>query len=296
MIRDFFNTNNFEYLHDESLKKYNTYKVDIKAKYIVFPENVSQLKIIIEYLKEKKIKYMILGNGSNVIFAIDYYDGVIIKLDKLNNLNINKNIVEVEAGYSLIKLSMETINNGLSGLEFACGIPGTVGASVAMNAGAYNEDMSTIVKEVIVLDENGNIKKLNNKELNYTYRNSVLKEHPKYIVLKAIIELAYKDKEEMLKLVQERRKRRIDTQPLEYPSAGSVFRNPQGNYAGHLIEECNLKGYNLNGAEVSQKHANFIINKDNAKGTDIEKLIKYIQKEVFKKFNINLILEQIIVK
>ena len=295
MIKNFFDKKGITYTENASLKKYNTYRIDTTCSYLVFPKNIDELIIIIKYLKEKNINYLILGNGSNIILSKEHYDCVFIRLDNLNNIEYHDNIVIVEAGYSLIKLAVETINKGLDGLTFAAGIPGCIGASTAMNAGAYNSDMSAIVKEVKVLDPNLNIIMLENKDLQYEYRDSFLKKHPEYIVLSTTLELSKNDPEIMNNIISERRKKRIATQPLELPNAGSVFRNPENMYAGELIEKANLKGYTIGDARVSEKHANFIVNVGNAKGKDIVKLVKLIKKEVKNKYNVNLKLEQIII-
>lgn len=296
MIKDFFDKNNIDYYENASLKKYNTYRVDATCSYLVFPENEKELIEILKKVNEEKIKYFVLGNGSNIILSMNYYDGVVIKLDKLNTISYNGNLVTAYSGCSLIKLSLDTIEKGLSGLEFASAIPGSVGASVAMNAGAYNRDMSQVIKEVTVIDENYNITSLKNEEIEYSYRDSLLKKKPQMIVIKAIFELTDGDKEAMKKQVEERRKKRIASQPLEYPNAGSVFRNPENMYAGELIEKSNLKGYSIGGAEVSVKHANFIVNKGNATGKDIIDLINKIQEEVNKNYQVKLKLEQIIIE
>lgn len=296
MIKSFFNKLNISYKEEISLKNYNTYRVNTTAKYLVFPNTYDELKEIIKYLKENNIKYLLLGNGSNIILSMNYYDGVIIKLDNFNTITYNDNLVTSGAGCSLIKLSLDTIENGLSGMEFSTGIPGAVGASVAMNAGAYNSDLSEILKEVTVLTPNNEIKTMNKIELSFEYRDSFLKKNKDYIVLSATFELKNGNIEEMKELVNERKKKRISSQPLDMPNAGSVFRNPKDNYAGALIEAANLKGYNINGAEVSTKHANFIVNKGEATGEDIIKLIEKIQKEIKEKNNIELKLEQIIVR
>lgn len=296
MIKDFFDRNNIDYYENTSLKKYNTYRIDATCSYLVFPNNEEELIEIIKELDKLKLKYFILGNGSNIILANSHYDGIVIKLDKLNKIIYNENIVTAYSGCSLIKLSLDTINKGLSGLEFASAIPGAVGASTAMNAGAYNSDMSEVIEEVTIIDENYNIVVLKNKELNYSYRDSLLKQNPKKIVIKSTFKLTYGDKDAMKNQVEERRKKRIISQPLEYPNAGSVFRNPENMYAGELIEKSNLKGYKIGGAEVSTKHANFIINKGNATGKDIIDLIKKIKEEVNKNYKVNLKLEQIIIE
>lgn len=296
MIKNFFDKLNITYKEEISLKNYNTYRVNTITKFLVFPKDIEELKEILQYLKENKVKYYLLGNGSNVIFSMDYFDGVIIKLDKLNKITYNDNIVTAEAGCLLIKLSLDTIEKGLTGMEFSTGIPGCVGASVAMNAGAYNSDISKIIKEVEVLTPQNEIVTLTNKQLDYEYRDSFIKKNKDYIILSATFELKKGNVEEMKQLVEERRQKRIASQPLDKPNAGSVFRNPTGYYAGSLIENANLKGYNINGAEVSQKHANFIINNGNATGKDIVLLIEKIQKEIKEKNDIELKLEQIIIK
>lgn len=285
-----------EIYENASLKKYNTYHVECTCKYLIFPKNVEELIKVINTCKNNKIKYIILGNGSNIILKNKEYNCAVIKLDRINDIKYNKTSVTVGAGYSLIKLAMETISKGYSGLEFASGIPGQVGASAAMNAGAYNVSMSDIVQKVSVLTPKLEIKELTNEELKYEYRDSFIKSNPDYIVVSVTIKLSKGNIEEMKKSVADKRQKRLNSQPLDKPSAGSVFRNPENNYAGALIEELNLKGYKIGGAEVSTKHANFIINSGNATGQDIVKLIEKIQKEVKKKYNIELKLEQIIIK
>lgn len=296
MIKNFFNKLNISYKENISLKSYNTYRVNTITKFLVYPKNIQELIDILKYIKNNNIKYYLLGNGSNVIFSMEYFDGVIIKLNKLNSIIYKDNYVSAEAGCSLIKLSLETIEKGFSGMEFSAGIPGTVGASVAMNAGAYNSDISQILKEITVLTPNAEVKIMKKEELNFSYRDSFLKQNKEYIVLSATFELSKGNVEEMKKIVFERKEKRISTQPLELPNAGSVFRNPENNYAGALIEKANLKGYNINGAEISTKHANFIVNKGNASGEDIINLIETIQKEIKDKEKIDLKLEQIIIR
>ena len=296
MIKSFFDNLNISYKEDISLRNYNTYRVNTICKFLVFPKTIEELKLIINGIKENNLKYYMLGNGSNIILSMDYYDGVMIKLDNLNTIEYKDNTVTAGAGCSLIKLSLDTIDKGLSGMEFSTGIPGSVGASVAMNAGAYNSDMSAILKEATILTPDNEIKIMKKDELGFAYRTSFLKRNKKYIVLSATFELEKGNREEMKELVEERLKKRNDSQPLDIPNAGSVFRNPVGNYAGALIEKANLKGYNINGAEVSTKHANFIVNKGNATGKDIIALIEKIQKEIKEQENIELILEQIIVR
>ena len=296
MIKSFFNDLNIEYEENISLEKYNTYKVKTTCSYLVFPKNREELIKVLSQIKKYNLKYLILGNGSNVIFSMPHYDGIIIKLDKLSKVEYHGNIVIAEAGVSLIKLAIETSEKGLSGLTFAAGIPGNVGASTAMNAGAYNSDVASVVKSVEVLDDSLNIKTLTNQQLSYTYRSSMLKDNKNYIVLSTTFELEPGDTEFMKNKIIERRKKRLATQPLNMPNAGSVFRNPPDMYAGELIEKLNLKGYTIGGAKVSEKHANFIVNNGNATGKDIIDLINKIENDVKKEYNIDLKLEQIIIK
>ena len=279
-----------------SLKNYNTYKVEATAKYIFYPYNVENLIKMLEYIKENNLSYKILGKGSNLIFNFDVYEGILIKLDELNQVTIEDDTITVESGYPLIKLAMEASNLGLTGLEFASGIPGTIGGAVYMNAGAYKSDMSNVIEDVTYLTPELEIKTVKNEELNFGYRTSIFKENKDNVILKTTLKLSKGDKEEILKLIQERATKRKESQPLEYPSAGSVFRNPEGDFAGRLIEKQGFKGKNINGAEVSTKHANFIINTDNCSGKDIVELINEIKETIKKEYDIDLILEQEIIE
>lgn len=278
------------------LKRYTTYKVGGIGKVLVIPKDIEELKKLISYIKENKIKYKILGNGSNLIFTGKEYDGILIKLDEFNQLSISGNMVTVGAGYPLVKLSLKVANANLTGLEFAAGIPGTVGGAVYMNAGAYKSDMGYVVNRIRVLTPNLEIKTMYNKELDFHYRTSFLKKNPGYICLEATLFLRYGKKEAILEVMNDRKQRRLESQPLEFPSAGSVFRNPEGDFAGRLIEEIGYKGFSVGDAMVSEKHANFIINKGHASGDDIKKLILEIQKKVKEKYGIELVLEQEIVE
>lgn len=274
-----------------SLKTLTTLKVGGISKYVFYPKDVTSLKKALTLFKKNNINYKIFGNGSNIIPSDKIYDGVIIKLSSLNNLKIEDEVIEVEAGYSLMKLAKEVIKLGLSGLEWACGIPGTIGGAVYMNAGAYKQDMSFVLEKITVLDENMNIVTLNKDELDFSYRHSRLMEE-NLICLSATLKLEKKDISLIEEVVNKRKEKRMETQPLEYPSAGSVFRNPFNDFAGRLVEECNLKGKQIGGAMISLKHANFIINKDNATGKDVLDLINLAKKEVKEKFNIELKQEQ----
>ena len=278
---------------DVSLSKHTTYKVGGNAKVMVYPKNVDNLIKLMKIIKANNIKYKVLGFGSNVLFSDDVYDGVIIRLSELDNVSfLGKNKIRVGAGYSLMKLSLLTAKKGLAGLEFASGIPGTVGGAVFMNAGAYKSDMGYVVSEVKVLTPDLKIITLENKEMNFHYRSSFLQKHPDYICLEVVFKLTSGDKNILEDVIKERRQRRVESQPLEFPSAGSVFRNPEGLFAGKLIEDLGLKGKMIGGAMVSEKHANFIVNYNNANGKDIKELIELVHQKVLEEYDVDLKIEQ----
>ncbi len=274
------------------LKNYTTYKVGGVASLMVYPKDEDKLMLLLKKLNNENVRYKILGYGSNLIFSDDTFDGVIIKLDLLNKVKIKDTVITAGAGVSLVKLSYKALKEGLTGLEFASGIPGTIGGAVFMNAGAYKSDMGYIVSEVRVITPDLKIKTLYNKDLKYSYRNSFLKENPKYVCLEATIVLRHGDKKLIKELMETRRQKRLLSQPLEYPSAGSVFRNPPDDFAGRLIECCGLKGYKIGGAKVSEKHANFIVNEGGATASNVRDLIMYVHDKVKEKTNVDLKIEQ----
>ena len=275
-----------------SLKNYTSYKVGGICKIMVFPKNIESLVKLIRYLDKEKIKYIVLGNGSNTLFSDDVFDGVVIKLDEFNTIKERGNMLVCGAGCQLMKVALSSCRKAMSGLEFATGIPGTVGGAIYMNAGAYKSDMGYIVKRIKVLTPDYRVITMVNSELEFHYRTSFLKTHKNYICLEATIMLKKGKKEAIEELVKMRRERRLESQPLEYPSAGSVFRNPNNDFAGRLIEELGYKGLIRGGAMVSQKHANFIINYKNATAKDIKELITFIKKQVRDRYNIDLKVEQ----
>lgn len=273
------------------LKDYTTYQSEGIVDAIVFPKTVEDLIHVLDILKRNQIKHKLLGNGSNLIFN-NHYDGVLIKLEELNHLHIEGTKVTVGAGYPVMKLSLKVSRMGLSGLEFASGIPGTVGGAIFMNAGAYKSDMGYITKKVKVLTPELKVITMNNSEMDFHYRTSFLQKNPEYVCIEAELELVHGDRDIIMDIIRDRKKRRLETQPLEYPSAGSVFRNPPDDYAGRLIEAVGYKGKNIGGAEVSSKHANFIVNKAHASGEDIKTLILEIQDKVKEEMGIMLKIEQ----
>lgn len=279
--------------YDASLKNLNTYKIASKAKYLIEIQTLEGLISILNYLHEHNIKYFILGAGSNIVID-EYFDGAIIKLNGLKKIEVKDNIITCESGAMMPSLSCVSIDHNLTGLEWAINIPGTVGGSIVGNAGAYKKEMFDSLVAVKVLDENFQIKELKKEEIKHSYRHTDLKEKP-WIVLSATFKLEKGDKEESLALVRDRKERRLATQPLDMPSAGSVFRNPLNDHAGRLIEAAGLKGKKIGGAMVSEKHANFIVNTGDATSNDIKNLIKLVHTQVKEKFNVDLVLEQEII-
>lgn len=278
---------------DSSLKKHTTYKVGGSASCVAYPRDVDCLISLLKFLKGNNIKYKIIGKGSNLLFSDENYEGVLVKLDEFSEIEFfGNNKIRVGAGFPLIKLSLLAAKKSLTGLEFAAGIPGSVGGAVYMNAGAYKSDMGYVVENVKVLTDDFKIINLENKEMDFHYRSSYLQRHPEYICLEVVIRLQKGKKDAIEEVMKERRARRIASQPLDYPSAGSVFRNPEGLSAWKLIEDSGLKGLKKGGAMISDKHANFIINYKNASSSDIKYLIELCQKKVLENFNIELKCEQ----
>ena len=284
----------FECIEDASLLNYNTYKLDTKCKLLMFPKDIYELEEMVYILGDSK--YFIIGNGSNIILP-DYYDGVIIKLKFLNNYSItDDNILNVDSGVMINKLALEISKLGYKGLEWASGIPGTIGGCIYNNAGCYGSEICDNLISVTVLDKD-KIYDINREDLEFSYRDSIFKSKLKnVIILSAKFKIEKSSKEELLDLIKTRTLKRVETQPLEYPSCGSVFRNPEGVSAGKLIDESNLKGYKINDAMISYKHANFIINTGKAKSKDIIELINIIKATIKKNYNIDLVLEQEIIK
>lgn len=283
--------NNYETYTDVDLVNLNTYKLHAKCKYLVYPKKTKELINLLKYLRDNNEDYIILGNGSNVILGKNLYN-VVVKLDKLNIILIKNNIVEAECGVNLVKLLNICTERGLGGLEFLTSIPGQVGASTINNAGAFNKSIGDYVKEVKVLDENYEIITLNKEELKFSYRNSLLKENKNLILISTTFELEIKPTEKIKNEMIEYKKIRLSKQPYNLPSAGSVFKNPNNNSAGRLIENLGLRGYSIGDAMISKKHGNFIVNKGNATANDIINLINFIKEKVKGKYDLELELEQ----
>lgn len=272
----------------EPMKSHTTFRVGGPADYFVMPKTKGELKGIIDCCKEQEIPYYIIGNGSNLLVSDKGYAGVVIQIFKsMNDIVCDGNIIRAQAGALLSAVANQALEEGLTGFEFAAGIPGTLGGACVMNAGAYGGEMKDVLKEVTVLTEDGEFVTLKEYELELGYRTSVIAKK-KYIVLDAEIELARGDKAEIKERMDDLKERRITKQPLEYPSAGSTFKRPEGYFAGKLIEDTGLRGFQVGGAQVSEKHCGFVINKDNAAAADIVELMKQVSEKVEKKFGVTL--------
>lgn len=285
-----------EVLENVSLRNYTSYKLDTLCKIMVFPENVEGLKKLLLYLKEKKTPYKILGGGSNLIFKNSVFEGVLIQLKNLNQITITDNQVKAGAGCSLMKLALKTTSVGLGGLEFATGIPGTLGGAIFNNAGAYQSDIGYVLLEAKVLTPSLELVTMSNKQMQFHYRTSFFKEHPGYVILEGKFLLKPMKRELLQEIIEDRKARRLASQPLDMPSAGSVFRNPKEMSAWQVVEKLGYKGFTIGDAMVSEKHANFIVNRKKATGEEIVELITKIKKDALEKYNIELILEQEIVE
>ena len=265
-----------------------TLRIGGNARYVFYPDSDVALDAVIRMLNERNVSYKMLGKGSDLLCSDDDYDGVVIRLDRhFNDMYFDGCDVTVQAGASLIALAVAAMQRGLSGMEFASGIPGTVGGAVYMNAGAYKSCMGDIVREIFVYRDS-RLEWIPADICGFAYRSSIFQEHPDWIILAVKITLCEKDKAEIEHLMEDRRKRRFASQPLEFPSCGSVFRNPEGRNAWELIDGIGYRGKRIGDAEVSTKHCNFIVNRGHATANDYITLVREIQDEVRKKYGIEL--------
>ena len=267
---------------NEDMSKHTSFKAGGKAKFYIKAKTVEDVINTVKISKENNIPIVVLGNGSNILFKDKEFNGVVLKIE-LDTLKIEENIITAEAGVKNAILGRKALDNNLQGFEFAAGIPGTIGGAIRLNAGAYGGEIKDIVQDVEYLDyEDLKIKKITNKECNFEYRHSVFCEN-KNIILSATFKLENGIKEEIANRMNEFAKSRKEKQPLEYPSAGSTFKRGTDFITAKLIDECGLKGYQIGGAQVSEKHAGFIINKENATAKDIIDLVEYVKKTVKEK-------------
>ena len=274
-------------LVNEDMKNHTTFRAGGAARYFVTPNSVDKVAEIISYL-EGKAKYYVIGNGSNLLVRDEGFDGIIVKIGQnLAKCKINGNIINCEAGAFVSKIANVACENNLSGLEFAAGIPGTIGGAVAMNAGAYGGEFKDVILKVTLLDKDGRVFSLTNSEMNFSYRESVAQKK-EYIVLAVEMKLNLGRKEDIFEKMNKFLQARKEKQPLEYPSAGSTFKRPEGYFAGKLIMDAGLRGHRVGEAMVSEKHCGFVINKGNATATDILKVMEDVKIEVKKKFDVDL--------
>ncbi len=289
MIEEFLKQHG-EYSQDKYFKGLTTLKMGGHIKHFVMPNSVDDLKEIINYLKTNKVMFKVVGNGSNLICGESEYDGVVVCLKKINSYEISNDEIYVEAGVMAPALANTLAKQGYSCLEFAAGIPGTIGGLVYMNAGAYKGEMADVIKQVLVLKDN-ELVWMQNDECNFSYRRSIFQDHPHWLVVAAKLKLAKKDPEAIMELMQDRLARRRQTQPLEMPSAGSCFRNPEGKFAWELIDSLGYRGICKNGICVSGKHSNFIVNNGGGTADDYLAIALEIQDKVKEKYDIKLVME-----
>ena len=273
---------------DEPMRKQTTFRIGGNADYFVVPKTEEEIRNVICLCKEERMPYYILGNGSNLLVSDKGYRGVIIEIcKKMNEICVEGNFLKVQAGALLSKVGSAALDAGLAGFEFASGIPGTMGGAVFMNAGAYGGEMKDILTEVTVLDENNEVRVLKKEELELGYRTSIVAKKG-YVVLSAKVELKKGNQMEIRERMNELKVQRTAKQPLEYPSAGSTFKRPEGYFAGKLIADAGLRGFQVGGAQVSEKHCGFVINKENATAADIVELMRQIIERVQTEFGVKL--------
>ncbi len=265
-------------LLNEAMSKHTSFKTGGNADIFVKAYSVEEIKSILKISKENNIPLFVLGNGTNLLVKDEGVRGIILQI-KLEDIQINDTVVYVQSGVKNAILAKKLLDNSLTGFEFAAGIPGTIGGAIKMNAGAYGGEMKDIVEEVTYIDYDGNIHIINNEECEFSYRYSRFF-NEKSIILSTKLNLEKGNKEEIQKKMNELAKQRKEKQPLEYPNAGSTFKRGENYITAKLIDECGLKGYSIGGAQVSEKHAGFIINKGNATSKDILDLIEYVETKV----------------
>lgn len=282
--------------YNEKMSKYTTMRVGGPCDCIVFPDEISKIKEVIDFCKNENITFFVIGNGSNLLVKDEGIHGVVIKLGhRFGKIEIDGEYILAYAGATMPALSQLAKKNSLKGLEFACGIPGTIGGGVKMNAGAYGSQISDILYEVTYMDEKEEIKTIKNKECSFGYRKSIFTINPNYVILSAKFKLEKGNIDEIENKMKENSLARKTKQPLEYPNFGSVFKRPEGYFVGKLVDDAGLRGYKIGGAQVSTKHTGFIVNVDNATCKDVLNLIGYVQTTVYNKFNVKLTPEVIII-
>ncbi|MBD8068388.1 UDP-N-acetylmuramate dehydrogenase [Bacillus sp. PS06] len=274
-------------LLNEPLANHTTIKIGGPADLLLIPKDINGLKTTMDLIRKHNTAWTAIGRGSNLLVSDKGIEGVVIKLaNGLDHLTINGTTITVGGGYPVVKLAMVISKEGLDGFAFASGIPGSVGGAVYMNAGAHGSDISKILTKAHILFEDGTMEWLSNREMEFSYRTSILQHERPGIVLEAEFELKEGTKKEIMAIMQKNKDYRRDTQPWNFPCAGSIFRNPLPNYAGQLIESAGLKGYSIGGAQISEMHGNFIVNAGGATAQDVLDLITYIKETILEKYDV----------
>ena len=275
-------------LLDEPMKKHTTFRIGGPADYFIVPSEVEEIKAVVSLCEETGMPYYVIGNGSDLLVADKGFRGLIIQIYKaMNQVKIERNVIIAQAGASLAQIAMEALGKELTGFEFAAGIPGTLGGAVRMNAGAYGGEIKDILRKATVLTKEGKVVELSKEELEFGYRTSII-ERTGHIILEAEIELALGKREDIKAVMDDLREKRVSKQPLEFPSAGSTFKRPEGHFAGKLIQDAGLKGFRIGGAQVSEKHSGFVINTGNATAADVMELMRQINEKVTARFGVSL--------
>lgn len=279
----------------EPLSKHTTFRIGGNADLFVEIENENQLSGILEYLKRENLPFLVMGNGSNLLVSDFGFRGIVLQISKkMSQIHVEGNLVVAKAGALMSQVAAAAYQNQLTGLEFASGIPGTIGGGVVMNAGAYDGELKMVIEYVKVVDSFGKISTLSNEEMKFGYRDSIIK-HSDLIVLEVGLRLQKGKQEEIKAKMDDFAFRRKDKQPLEYPSAGSTFKRPEGHFAGALIMNAGLRGYRVGDAMVSEKHCGFVINVGNATCEDVKAVISHVQKRVAEEFQVSLETEVIFI-
>lgn len=275
-------------LEEEPMKKHTTFRIGGPAEYLILPQTTEEIVDVIKLCRQEEIPWYIVGNGSNLLVADEGVRGVVIQLLRnFNQIQAEGCQIRMQAGAQNAAVAKRALDASLTGFEFAAGIPGTIGGAVVMNAGAYGGEMKDILKEVTVLDPNGMIRTIPAEELELGYRTSIIARKG-YVVLEAVIVLKTGDPKEIKAAMDELKEKRVTKQPLEYPSAGSTFKRPEGYFAGKLIMDAGLRGFSVGGAQISEKHCGFVINKGNATAKDVTELMDETKKIVMEKFGVAL--------
>ncbi|PGD60521.1 UDP-N-acetylenolpyruvoylglucosamine reductase [Bacillus wiedmannii] len=289
LVNELIEANVGRVLVNEALTRYTTMKIGGPADILIVPKHVASIEKTLQLVKKYKTKWTVIGRGSNLLVSDLGIEGVVIRLGEgLDHLEVEKHRVRVGGGYPLIKLSTLLSRQGLSGLEFASGIPGSIGGAVYMNAGAHKSDISNILSKALILFENGTIDWLTHEEMEFSYRTSVLQTKRPGIVLEAEFQLQVGEREGIVSVMQKNKDYRRETQPWNHPCAGSIFRNPIPYFAGDLIEKAGLRGYQIGGAQISEMHGNFIINTGGASAQDVLSLIALIKQTIKDKFGVEM--------